>query len=104
MVRFHYNELVSVKLQSDEFLYVISTNADGHLVCRVEITSDTKGNLANTQVVLRSDQRAFNKNRLKTLKMGAYCVYPTSTSKLDFYHTEQVPEGTGETGYIFLSN
>jgi hypothetical protein len=142
MGRFHYNELVSVKLQSDAFFYVISTNADGHLVCRVaspslpsmtvietrteviqayrtnsanflslfnapcrvEITSDTKGKLANTQVVLRSDQRAFNKNRLKTLKMGAYCGYPTSTSKLDFYHTEQAPEGTGETGYIFLSN
>ena len=35
MGRFHYNELVSVRLQSDAFLYVISTNAEGHLVCRV---------------------------------------------------------------------
>jgi hypothetical protein len=141
MGRFHYNELVSVRLQSDAFLYVVSTNAEGHLVCRVaspslpsmtvietrleviqayrtksanflelfnapcrvEINSDTKGNTASTQVILRPDKRAFNSNRLKVLKMGAYCGYAGSTNRLDFYHTEQVPEGTGETGYIFLS-
>ncbi|MDR3573790.1 MAG: hypothetical protein P4L50_08010 [Anaerolineaceae bacterium] len=142
MGRFHYNELVTVKLQSDAFLYIMNSNADGHLVCRVaspslpsmtvietrpeviqafyiksanflamfnapcrvEITSDTRGKTANTQVILRSDRRALNKNRLKVLKMGAFIGYPVSTGKMDFYHTEQVPERTGETGYIFLSN
>ena len=142
MSRYHYNELVSVKLQSDAFLYVMSTTPEGYLVCRlaspalpsmtvietrpevirafhtkssnflelfnapcrVEINSDTHGKNANTQVILRQDRRAFNKSRLKVLKMGAFIGYPGSTSRLDFYHTEQVPEKTGETGYIFLSN
>ena len=142
MGRYHYNELVSVKLQSDAFLYIMSTNAEGHLVCRVaspslpsmtvietrpeviqayrtnsanflglfnapcrvEITSDTRGQTANTKVILRPDRRAFNKSRLKVLKMGAFVGYPGSTNMMDFYHTELVPEKTGETGYIYLSN